>query len=299
MPDRDVIKRMWNANPDGAGMMYVDKGKVRIEKGFMTYKAFSKALDKVLNRLDGTATPFVLHFRIMTHGGVNQECTHPFPITDNVGALKKLQASVDIGVAHNGIISSVMPRKGLSDTMEYIVTQLAPLKRALPKFYENKHARLLVQNAIGSKMAFLTQTGKIYTIGDFVTDNGVLYSNTSYKPNDFRVSNWGCYGLDVDYEDDWNGYAYHGKDYKSSGAKPWNPAPTVKELCWLPDGAYVDIDGVLYEGDCYLIDAGGTVYEYDYAVDCAFPCVGVSAYTAEGTPPRFDFEECDLVEIMP
>jgi len=242
----------------------------------------------------------VLHFRIMTHGGVNPECTHPFPITDNVGALKKLKASVDIGVAHNGIIHSVTPRKDLSDTMEYIATQLAPLKRALPKFYENKHARLLIQNAIESKMAFLTEGGKIYTLGDFVTDKGILYSNTSYKERSFRSSAWGCYGTDVDYEGDWNGYGYYSALWNTTGrskGNPWREAEDVRTLCWLPEGGYVELDGELFDGVDFLISEHGTVYQYDYAIDCAVPVPAATAYGPEGLHARFDWEEADTVPV--
>ena len=158
MPNRERIKTMWDGNRDGAGLMYVENGQVRIEKGFMKYKDFTKVLDRLEKRLDLTATPVVMHFRITTHGGTKPENCHPFPITDNVGALKKLTITTDLGVAHNGIIP-ISPRKGISDTMEYIASQLAPLKKALPRFYENKNAMLLIKNAIESKMAFLTKEG--------------------------------------------------------------------------------------------------------------------------------------------
>ena len=35
MPDNDTLRTMWNVNSDGAGFMYVEKGAVRIEEGFM------------------------------------------------------------------------------------------------------------------------------------------------------------------------------------------------------------------------------------------------------------------------
>ena len=195
MPSRDTIRTMWDGNRDGAGLMYLDGGKVTIEKGFMTYKSFAKKLDQLEKRLDLTRTPVVMHFRITTHGGTKPENCHPFPITDSIGALKKLTSRTDVGVAHNGIIH-IIPRSGISDTMEYIASQLAPLKRALPRFYENKNAMLLVKNAIDSKMAFLTKEGKIYTVGDFVTDKGVLYSNRSYiksSPRYRDLGSWNCY----------------------------------------------------------------------------------------------------------
>ena len=156
MPGNDTLRTMWNVNSDGAGFMYVEKGAVRIEKGFMKYKNFIKALEKVGARLDLTATPVVMHFRITTHGGTRPENTHPFPITESLGALKKLKSTTDVGVAHNGIIP-ITPRKGISDTMEYVLSQLAPLKKALPTFYKNKYAMQLIENAIDSKMAFLTK----------------------------------------------------------------------------------------------------------------------------------------------
>lgn len=291
MPDHDTLNLMWTNNPDGAGLMYVDNGHVIIEKGYMKWKDFRKAIDRLSKRLDLKRTPVVMHFRIATHGGVNKECCHPFPVTDSIGALKKLKASVDLGVAHNGIINSVNPRKGCSDTMEYIATQLAPLKRAMPRFYDNKHARLLVQNAIDSKMAFLTQDGRIFTIGDFVTDNGVLYSNRTYRDMGYRSLYWGCYGWDEGVsDDDWNRY-YPGYSKTKS-----DPKPMYKDLCWLGDG-YITYLGEMHEGYEFMIDREGGVWQYDYGKDAATPVDGAQAFTPAGTPARFDEEDADCVAI--
>ena len=283
MPSRDTIRTMWDGNRDGAGIMYLENGKVAIEKGFMTYKAFGKMLDRLEKRLDMTATPVVMHFRITTHGGTKPENCHPFPITDSIGALKKLASRTDVGVAHNGIIP-IHPRSGISDTMEYIASQLAPLKRALPRFYTNKNAMLLVENAIESKMAFLTKEGKIYTIGDFIQDEGLLYSNGSYLKPSKRLSSWSCYA-------DWDGWS----DFDSS-----YPYPTdLKALMWLHEGDYLkDHDGALFEGLDFLVDDQGKVYEYDYELDAAAPTTGLTAYTAAGTPVRYDFDEAEPMEIL-
>ena len=288
MPSRDTIRTMWDGNRDGAGLMYLEGGKVTIEKGFMTYKSFAKKLDQLEKRLDLTKTPVVMHFRITTHGGTKPENCHPFPITDSIGALKKLTSRTDIGVAHNGIIH-IIPRSGISDTMEYIASQLAPLKRALPRFYENKNAMLLVKNAIDSKMAFLTKEGKIYTVGDFVTDKGVLYSNRSYqKPvNRYRdLGAWSCYADDCAW-DSWD--TFPGISYEDT-----------KCLMWLDEGDYVKTaDGKLIEGLDFLIDEDGQVYEYDYGSDTAFPWEDVvGAYNAEGLPKHFDFDQAEPVSVV-
>ena len=285
MPSRGTIRTMWDGNRDGAGLMYLEGGKVTIEKGFMTYKSFAKKLDQLEKRLDLTRTPVVMHFRITTHGGTKPENCHPFPITDSVGALKKLTSRTDIGVAHNGIIH-IIPRSGISDTMEYIASQLAPLKRALPRFYENKNAMLLVKNAIDSKMAFLTKEGKIYTVGDFVTDKGVLYSNRSYIKSSLRyrdLGSWNCY---ADFEDDWGDF-------------PSIEYDDVKCLMWLDETDYLKSeDGSLIEGLDFLIDESGKVYEYDYNSDAAFLVEGMTAYTEAGTPKHFDFDQAEPVTII-
>ena len=160
MPARNVIENMWMHNSDGAGIMYTNKGGVRIEKGFMTYDAFAKHLDELSKKIDLDKISVVMHFRITTHGGTKPENCHPFPVTDSIGMLKKLTCDTRLGVAHNGVID-ITPRKDISDTMEYIASQLAPLYKGVPKFYENKHLMQMVSNAIDSKMAFLLPSGKI------------------------------------------------------------------------------------------------------------------------------------------
>lgn len=301
MPNRERIKTMWDGNRDGAGLMYVENGQVRIEKGFMKYKDFTKVLDRLEKRLDLTATPVVMHFRITTHGGTKPENCHPFPITDNVGALKKLTITTDLGVAHNGIIP-ISPRKGISDTMEYIASQLAPLKKALPRFYENKHAMLLIKNAIESKMAFLTKEGKLYTIGDFVVDEGVLYSNNSYQGriSRYRDYAYGCYGLDE--WETYSGYDAFGLTKIPATVKKTSaPKEGIRQLMWLDECDHiVYADGEMIDGEygIFLIDETGTVYEYDWDADCAAPVSGARAFNAENLPLHFDEELAEDVYVV-
>jgi len=285
MPSIDTIRTMWRHNDDGAGLMYTEAGRVRIRKGYMTLPAFEKVLAELADTMDLTATPLVMHFRIRTHGGTNPECTHPFPITDSIGALKKREIRTDVGVAHNGIIHAVTPRDGISDTMEYIATQLAPLKRALPRFYENKHARLLVQNAIDSRMVFLTQKGELHTIGDFVEDNGILYSNTSYLPWTYRSSAWSSYCPISD------GPAEY-EDYADDGVN-------VEPLMWLEEaGQYVMLNGQMVEADFFLLDEDNCVYWYDWEADAAVYAPGVTAFGPGGVPVRYNPERADWVPVL-
>ncbi len=302
MPSNDILRNMWNVNSDGAGFMYVENGAVRIEKGFMKYKKFITALEKVGSRLDLTATPVILHFRITTHGGTKPENTHPFPITENVGVLKKLRSTTDVGVAHNGVIH-IIPRSGISDTMEYVASQLAPLKKAMPTFYKNKWAMELVENAIDSKMAFLTKNGDIYTIGDFVTDNGVLYSNHSYESwySYYRYNSKHYYG-DFDSNGFYSSSIYPATTATTTTAPKETPlASTMGDFVSVmfldPERHYVRTNaGELIEPYDYLIDDSNHLYVYDYEYDGVYPVEG-TAYTTEGFPVQYDEDAAELFPL--
>ncbi|NMB01009.1 MAG: hypothetical protein GX971_05735, partial [Firmicutes bacterium] len=182
MPATTTIENMWHNNRDGAGFMYAKDGNVHIEKGFMTLKDLKKALKRLEKTTDVVNTPVVLHFRITTHGETSPENCHPFPVTEKLPLLQMTKSKAPLAVAHNGIIDIKPSQKDVSDTMEYIITQLAPLYQLKKDFYRQPAGKKLIYNFIKSKMVFLDAAGRIETIGDFITGkDGILYSNTSYK----------------------------------------------------------------------------------------------------------------------
>ena len=286
MPDDDTIHNMWVRNSDGAGFMYALDGQVHIQKGFMKLDALRAALKKTAKSVDLKNTAVVMHFRITTHGGTTPENCHPFPITDSIGKLKKLKQTTRLGVAHNGIITSVSPRKGISDTMEYIATQLAPLSKAVPAFYKDANLMLMIQNATASKLAFLTGGGKIYTVGQFIVDGGRLYSNYSFEPwvyKQYTAKAWG----------DWCDYGYDECAYErilpADLGDPNDYTYRTMDFLNPNNGDYVvTLEGEWYEGDDAAVDESGVVYWCDYERDCMIPLLGASAYTGQGMPYRFD-----------
>ena len=280
LPTKESIEDMWYTNPDGAGFMYAKDGTVFIRKGFMHLQDYLDALDRLAEKNDLTKLPMVMHFRIATHGGTKPENCHPFPVSDSVGVLTKLDSKTKLGVAHNGIIP-ITPRKDISDTMEYILTQLAPLHRAVPNFYTNKDLMEMVYNAVHSKLAFLTDKGEIFTVGDFHEKDGILYSNLNHlwsQPRDFKFSGY-LYDWDAC---DWTGGA--NDPYALDGTFFNKTVMWVDEDIGYVSGA--DIDDPYY--GMYALDSNNNLYEYSEEVDALVKIPGATLYSNTGTTIRFD-----------
>ncbi len=264
LPEESILETMFKHNSDGAGFMYAKDGQVHIKKGFMTYKAFKKAIDKIEDIKD---MPLVMHFRIATSGGIDCGACHPFPISNKRKTLRKTDFVTDIGVVHNGVIPISAP-DNMSDTMQYISKKLYFYQKIQPNFYNQRTFMKRIEKEIKSKMVFLTGSGEIYRIGDFIEDKGIIYSNHSYES--YTV-------FPLPYRYSWEGYEGLYRDY----------CPSMM-LCPV-DGYLQDEGGNLI--DCcdglFLIDKYNRVYEYDFDFCIAEP-IPARAFSYEGLPFRYD-----------
>jgi hypothetical protein len=198
----------------------------------------------------------LFHFRIATHGGVKPALCHPFPLSRKIPNLKRLYAQTNLAIVHNGVIP-IEPKGDISDTMEYIRTNLVDRSNRNFEFYRSKRQRKAILAEINSKMAFLDCNGNVYMVGEFIEDNGIMYSNSSYKERTFSFSIF--------------------DDYTS-----------FKMLCPVDEG-YIVSGGKMTECEFgqYYIDRQGRVYEYEYVFDVAFRIHG-SAYNVNGMSALFD-----------
>jgi len=178
-PAESVLRTMFNRNPDGAGYMVARDGKVYIHKGFMDFESFREAV-----RLEHftAADSVVYHFRISTQAGINPEMTHPFPLTNQPRWTRELDVTCRCGIAHNGIIQLTTDPTNTqySDTAIFITGYLANMIRK-PADLRNQKLLDRVYTLARSKFAIMDASGYIVTIGEFIDDNGLLYSNGSYK----------------------------------------------------------------------------------------------------------------------
>lgn len=241
LPSREILKNCFINNRDGAGFMYNHKGKVIIEKGFMTWEAFDVALASVEKKIDVKKCGMVLHFRITTQGGTNQECTHPFPLSSNMDDLKLLRTTSDIGVAHNGIISltTTYTKVDYSDTMKFITDYLS-LIISNKNYYKNKNTLKLIANLVGSKLAILDMDGHCELIGDFIEDKGIYYSNSSYTESKKYTSSLFNYSWDnnedIDYWETF--YNYKTNEYEFDNRCPYVVEGETSYCNWCRDKNY-------------------------------------------------------------
>ena len=277
LPATETLKNCWYNNNDGAGFMYATGGTVHIEKGFMTLKDFKAALKRLKKSIDVVNTPIVMHFRITTHGGTSPSNTHPFPVTEKLPLLQMTKSKAPLAVAHNGIIDIEPSKKDISDTMEYVMSQLAPLYQLKKDFYRLEAGKKLIYNAIKSKMVFLDSAGRIETVGDFITDkDGILYSNNSYKARTIYY-NWDLWDYGID----------------------WYESKYGKYMTWLTeDDGYILADGNILSADYYLTDKDGNLYQYDIETDTAIPIDG-RLFNHAGLPINgFNEEFAEYMEIQ-
>ena len=185
LPTYSQLFNSFEYNNDGAGFMYVKNGKVIIDKGYMTWKKFYKRYQKLCKKFNNFENQsLIMHFRIGTSSGNTPQNTHPYPISNKVDDLHKLYVKTDLGMVHNGIIHDYTPKDkftNTNDTQEFILKYVSTLHNHYPKFYKDKYIMSGMEDITNSKLAFMDTTGYIYYVGDFVEENGVKFSNTSYK----------------------------------------------------------------------------------------------------------------------
>ena len=179
-PGEAAIRAMFLRNPHGAGYMVARGGRVQIHKGFMDLDDYLRA---IRTEHFTASDSVVYHFRISTQAGVNPEMTHPFPLSNQPARLRKLDLRCRVGVAHNGIIrlTSDPDNDQYSDTAIFITQYLSRLIRSRADLRD----RLLLDEIFQiarSKFAIMDGSGYVATVGEFVNERGLLFSNHTYLP---------------------------------------------------------------------------------------------------------------------
>lgn len=178
-PTDATIRTMFRRNPHGAGYMYARDGKVTIHKGFMNIDDFLAAVHAEHFTAEDSV---VYHFRISTQAGVNPSMTHPFPLSNQPRMMRALDLTCRCGIAHNGIIrlTSDPDNKVYSDTAIFITDYLSQIIRRKADL-RNSDTLEYIWELAQSKFAIMDGSGYVATIGHFINDRGLLFSNDSYQ----------------------------------------------------------------------------------------------------------------------
>lgn len=167
----ELIRACWDSNPDGAGVSYVNKGNVIIDKGIMTVDELIKKINKLQNK------KLVVHFRYATHGLVDEGNTHPFPVSHFHEELRKKKIRTSVAVHHNGVIRGVKNDKVLSDSQVFIRDVLTMFSDEDLKIGRADKKML----DTGCKFAIMFNDGTVDTVGSWFSKDGFQFSNMNWS----------------------------------------------------------------------------------------------------------------------
>jgi hypothetical protein len=177
---KKYLHNCYTNNPQGAGFAICRDNKIEIQKGFFKFKDFWKAF-KGLQKF-----PALIHFRIATHGAVNAENCHPFPMLDGKFAM-----------IHNGILPVDLPEgKDQSDSAYFAKNILEPFIEKVPWQHEPLTKFVGKSIGTGNKIIVMRSDSKAWIFNEKQGEwhNGAWYSNTGYKScrsySSYNHSSW-------------------------------------------------------------------------------------------------------------
>lgn len=204
--DEKTVKTCFLHNPDGAGFMYADGGKVHIEKGFFSADSYIERINELWEEKGLQDKNLVMHFRISTSGGISQKTCHPFPISKRLGELRKTEIDCNNGIVHNGVIFKYANEVKMSDTQRFIIEDINRLWK------KNNITAMSKEMAGNGRFCILKADGSYELYGDFVEDEidgeKWVFSNDSYKERIYDKYYYYDYPTDEDYYDEyWEKYS--------------------------------------------------------------------------------------------
>ena len=187
IPTKDQFKRMWDRNPDGAGIILdLGNGQVMYKKGLMTFNEFMDAVDEIQSEHNLVESACAFHFRIKTSGKVDAPTTHPFLLSPRYQDLRKLEYRGNMPVMmHNGTI----PKFGgwldalSSDTQDFAATIGYTMLRKNKRGKKPSKTMLKAAEAtIGaSRVVVFYGDNDPVAIGDWKESEGLCVSNTLWS----------------------------------------------------------------------------------------------------------------------
>lgn len=169
------LETCWENNSHGAGFVYLNQEGNFVEFKSMEFPDFRKNFEKE-HKTHGKYSPFLVHFRLASHGTKDISNVHPFKVNSN------------LYMAHNGVLNDVVYKivdgkpDSRSDTKTFVEDYLATLPQ---NFINNWATRSLINKFIGSfnKLLFLNKAGEftIFNESAGVKNDDRWFSNSFFQ----------------------------------------------------------------------------------------------------------------------
>jgi len=199
-----TLEYCYQRNSDGMGIALKKKNskKIYINKTFKKLKHLKKFIKRNVNKEDF----LIIHFRLASKGNKSAYFNrHPFPVTNDIRKLTKLELECDMIVAHNGTISNFGDHT-FSDTFKFVEEILGdPVIKAT--IMTNKAVQKLVKETIGSSRMIIlsSRTKNALYFGSWEKEDGIKYSNSNYKKREVKIKVFSHY---YNFYDDYYRYLY-------------------------------------------------------------------------------------------
>jgi len=189
--DAATLRRCFDSNRDGAGIAYINRGRVMVAKGFMKDDHLITAYEKLASKFGDKA--MLVHCRIATKGKVGKDNCHPFKFDGGA-------------VVHNGSLWGGTRADEQSDTSEFVEDNGKFFSKEFIEQNKDAFERIIGFN----RLAFLWPDGSFTrTLERSWTEHeGIFYSNTtfrdwrSYSGNVSSMYDFGGAACGVGYSDD-------------------------------------------------------------------------------------------------
>lgn len=164
-PKIEIVKTMFENNPDGFSIVWSENGEPPRIHRTMSADSALNMYERIAKKCDADDTSLFIHARIATHGTINISNCHGWR-----------DAKTGMVFAHNGILD-IDAKEDLTDSETFFRYIFMPI-------YRNggwKFANEAINAFIGtSKFVFMDKRGHIYFSGKYITDDGIMYSNSTY-----------------------------------------------------------------------------------------------------------------------
>jgi len=195
-------------NDDGAGVMFIDDGRVRVDKivGDSNLETNQDTLFEWCSNHFNSHDRLLMHHRMTTDGKNCLDNCHPYKVLS-----KDEDDPIDLYMMHNGVISNCKTgiTAELSDSRKYVEEYLRPMLKLNHELIHLEAFHAHMEDFIGSssKLSFMLDDGRVYIVNEKAgkwQDTGCWISNTYsigtntynhnngvYIPNTSNVIAWG------------------------------------------------------------------------------------------------------------